>query len=173
MDCKKLIYLFLRYAALILIGIFGIDYIYQIFTPLTAYPVFWILKLFYPVALVGNILSLNSLSIILVPACIAGAAYYLLLILNLSTPMLPKERIKSLLFTFIFFWILNIIRIVMFAFLFVAGFSYFDLAHKVVWYLGSTFLVSAIWFFNVYLFKIKAIPAYTDIMQIYKHKALN
>ena len=167
MNSKELFYLFARYFVLIAIGLFGTSIIYSVFTPLTIYPVFWVLNLFYSVSLENSTLFINNLSINIIPACIAGAAYYLLLILNLSTPLELRTRAKSLAFIISSFLILNIIRIVIFAALFIQGFSYFDFAHKLTWYFGSTILVAVIWFMNVFILKIKSIPACTDLKNLF------
>jgi hypothetical protein len=47
------------------------------------------------------------------------------------------------------------------------GFQYFDVTHMTVWYFGSTVLVVALWFVNVWIFKIKEIPIYTDAKTIF------
>jgi exosortase/archaeosortase family protein len=148
----------------------GISWIYLIFTPLTIYPLFAILSLFYPqISLQGATLVLNDITAIsLVPACIAGAAYYLLLVINFATPMAFKTRIKSISFLILSFLFLNIIRLVIFIALFINGYQYFDIAHKLTWYFGSTLLVVLLWFVNVCFFKIKAIPAYSDIISLLK-----
>lgn len=160
-------WLFFRYLLLIIVGIPGPYLFYLIFTPLTIYPIYAIIRLLYSSASIGaDVLVINNHSISIVPACIAGAAYYLVLILNLATPMKFKARIKSLIFMFLSFLFLNILRIVVFTALFTSGFVLFDIAHKTVWYLGSTLLVVLIWFSAVYAFKIKAIPAYTDFKML-------
>ncbi len=171
MKCEEVINITGRYILLIVLAIGNLSAFYIVFTPLTAYPVFSILKLFYPASLLINTstLSISGLYIELIPACIAGAAYYLLLILNLATSLPFKTRIKSLAFLVISFLILNIIRILVFSWLFISGNEYFfDIAHRFVWYIGSTILVLALWFLNVWLFKIKSIPVYTDIRAIIK-----
>jgi len=168
MKSKGIIALFFRYILLILIAI-PHNLIYAILTPITIFPVLGILSLFYPgIALQGTSMLINNNVIGIISACIAGSAYYLLLILNLSTPMPIKIRIKSLAFMLVSLLVLNILRLVIFIALFVSGFSYFDITHKLSWYFGSTLLVLLIWFANVYLFKIKGIPAYTDIMSFVK-----
>ena len=63
---------------------------------------------------------------------------------------------------------LNIVRIVIFSILALNNFSYFDLAHAFLWYAGSTVLVAAIWFANIYIFKIDKIPVYSDFKRIIK-----
>ena len=101
-----------RYLILILIAIPNLWLFYLVFTPLTAYPVFALLNIFYDASLVaGKIIIINrSIPIELIKACIAGAAYYLLLILNLSTPKIKiRSRIKILLLAFGSFLVLNVL----------------------------------------------------------------
>ncbi len=168
MNNEEMGFLGLRYLLLIILGLTGIFYI--VFTPLTVYPVFLVLKAFYhQAALVFvdyPIIVIGDNGIKLIEACIAGSAYFLLAILNLATPMQIKKRLQSLLFLFGSFLVLNIIRIIIFSTLSVTGFTYFDIAHLLTWYVGSTIIVVAIWFANVKIFSLEAIPAYTDIMSI-------
>jgi exosortase/archaeosortase len=167
MNNKELSGLIFRYLIVVLIGLFGISLLYAIFTPLVVYPSFWILRLFFTgITLQQSTFVLGSSSINIIPACIAGAAYYLLLILNLSSPMPKKTRANSLIFLLSALSALNILRLVVFSSLFFSGFSYFDIAHKAVWYFGSTILVVGLWFVNVRLFNIKSIPAYTDLTNL-------
>ncbi|MBS3071650.1 pacearchaeosortase [Candidatus Pacearchaeota archaeon] len=166
---KMYVNLIIRYSILLIIALPNLFIFYFIFTPLTVKPVLFLLSLFYTIdSAVGNIISFNGNSIYLIDACIAGAAYYLLFILNLSTPMKLNKRTYSLLFISAAFLLLNIIRIFVFSVLFTNGFSYFDFAHKVTWYLGSTIFIVLIWFINVKIFKIKGIPVYTDLSYLYK-----
>lgn len=160
---KEALNIVFRYIVLLIIGLIGIKLLYLIFAPLTIYPVFFVLKLFYSQTILeGAKLTIGNKILNIIPACIAASAYYLLFILNLSTPMSAKTRAKSIVLAIFSFLFLNILRIIIFSALFIAGYSYFDLAHKLFWYFGSTLLVAAIWFANVYLFKIKSIPIYTD-----------
>ena len=168
MRYKETFLLILRYFTLLLFAAY-ISIFYKIFTPATIYPVFWILNSLYGAKLLeGHTIFFNGYYAEIIPACVAGAAYFLLLILNLSTPMHFKKRIKSLIFLNLTFLILNIIRIVVFALLLPYGYKYFDLAHTLVWYFGSTILIILVWFGNVGLFKINTIPVYTDFRDIYK-----
>jgi|TARA_Y100000034_G_C6885223_1_gene406347 exosortase/archaeosortase family protein len=194
MKNKLIKNILIRYLALLVLGVSNLLLFYLIFTPLTFYPVLWALQSLYDAVLSTGSITLtcstinsipflsNLLSSIacldttilfkgyyasIIPACIAGSAYYLLLILNLSTPMPRKTRIKSILFLISTFLILNILRIIFFANLFVTkGYAYFDLAHTATWYFGSTVLVISIWFSNVLIFKINKIPIYTDLRNI-------
>ena len=104
----------LRYFLLILAALFNLWIFYAIFTPLTVYPVYFLIKLFFNTSLLGNTLFINnSIPIVLIEACIAGSAYYLLFIFNMSIPNIkPKKRVSMILFSFLSLLVLNILRIV-------------------------------------------------------------
>ena len=164
--------IFARYIILILLGIPNLWLFYLIFTPLTAYPVFWLLSLSYDTSLLGTsiILISRSIPIELISACIAGSAYYLLTILNLATPGIKiKKRLALLLGSFGVFLVVNILRIYILSRMAVAGSSFFDITHLLFWYSISTVLVVAIWFAGIKVFKVKDIPFYSDIKFLYKN----
>ncbi len=162
-DGQKIHLLFLRYLFLLLLAFPNLQLLYAIFTPLTIYPVYFFLKLFFSVSLSNNIIILNGFTIQLVKACIAGSAYYLLLILNLTTPMPLKKRLPAIFFSLSCFLLINIARIFLFSILFLQSFSIFSLTHLVFWYFLSSAIVFAIWFAEIKLFKIYEIPVYSDI----------
>ena len=144
---------------------------YFIFTPLTVYPVYFILNLFLEVSLLGNTLILNNCTfpIEIINACVAGAAYYLLFILNISIPRIKTDkRIKMILFAFISLLIINVLRIVSLSLIFISKPEIFDISHKITWYFGSTLFVVVIWFIEVKKFRIKEIPFYSDVKILYK-----
>ena len=160
-----------RYFILVLIALPGLVIFYSIFTPLTVYPVYFLLGLFFDVVLLSKIhLLVNNIPIELIPACIAGSAYYLLLVLNLSTPKIKlKKRVYAILFSFAAFLILNILRIFFLSIVAVSGSEpLFDITHKLFWYLISTIIVVGIWFAEVKIYKIKKIPFYSDMKFLYK-----
>jgi len=164
---NKIQSIFLRYLILILIAIPNLYIFYFIFTPLTIYPLYFLLNLFFDASLSQNIIQFGNSSIELILACIAGAAYYLLLILNLSTPEIRfQKRIKLILSSFLIFLALNILRIFFLSLLLFSNSVYFDITHKFFWYAISTIFVVGIWFFQVKLYKIKQIPFYADIKYI-------
>lgn len=168
MNKKEVIGLLARYLALIVLALGNLILFYKVFTPLTIYPAYWALSLLYDIKiLAGNILFFEGYYAEIIPACIAGAAYYFLLILNLSTPMNPLKRAKSIIFSIFAFWALNITRITIFAAMFFAGFRYLDFTHAFFWYFGSTLIVVLIWFLTIWLFKITCIPIYTDFKNIF------
>lgn len=172
---KNLLKIFIRYFIIVLIAIPNLFVFYFIFTPATIYPVFGLFKIFFKeVLLLGNTFQISGEFFIeIISACIAGSAYYLLFILNLSIPKIKiKKRLKMLLFSFAFLLVLNIIRIVVLSLIFVYSpetSNLFDISHKLFWYFGTTIFVILIWFVEVKTFKIKDIPVYSDIKYLYKH----
>ena len=157
-----------RYLILIAIAIPNLYLFYFIFTPLTVYPTYLLLKLFFNSSLSGNTLFVNGILIEIISACVSGSAYYLLLILNLSTPNIKiKKRVAIFLFSSFIFLLLNILRIFFLSILLINGSSLFDVTHQIFWYGLSTIFVVLIWFANVKLFKIKNIPFYSDIKKIF------
>jgi len=170
---RKFFGVLLRYSILILVALPNLFLFYLIFTPLTAYPVYWLLSIFHDVSLLNNdvILIINqNISIELIEACIAGSAYYLLLILNLSTPGIKlNRRIKIIALSFLVFLIVNILRIFILSLIAVSGSSLFNITHWIFWYALSTIFVVAIWFAEVRIFRIKEIPFYSDIKFLYKN----
>ena len=166
---KKYADMFTRYLILILVGLSNLAIFYLIFTPLTIYPVYQILKIFFDVSLIQNFIFSETFSIQIIEACVAGSAYYFLLILNLSTPNIKiKKRINLLLTSFLILLLINILRIVFITFLLASNSAFFEITHKIFWYLGSTIFVVAIWFVQVNLYNIKHIPLYSDIKNIIK-----
>jgi len=163
--------IFLRYLIIILIAFPNLFIFYFIFTPLTVYFVYLLLNIFFDASVSGNIIDIPNYSIEIIKACVAGSAYYLLLILNLSTPKIKlKKRLKILGFSFGFLLIVNILRIFLLS-LFLGSY-WFDITHKLFWYSLSTIFVIGIWFTSVKLFKIKEIPVYSDMKFLFKHSFL-
>lgn len=159
-----------RYSITILAALFNLWIFYAIFTPLTIYPSYLLLKLFFNTALMGNILIINNLvAIELIKACIAGSAYYLLFIFNMSIPNIKlKKRISMIVFSFLSLLVLNILRIVSLVIVYMQKNSAFDVIHEVIWYAFGTLFVLGIWFTEVRIYKIKEIPIYSDIISLIK-----
>ncbi len=161
----KLLDFFTRYLILIIVAIPSLWIFYYLFTPITIYPVYFLLNLFFDATLYGNTITLGGTAIIeIIKACIVGSAYYLLLILNLATPKIKlRKRIIMIVSSFAILLLINILRLFLLSILFVSKSISFDLIHKLFWYIGSIIIVVAIWFIEVKIFRIKAIPFYTDI----------
>ena len=171
-DLLKLQKMIFRYLFLLILGIAGFFYFYKILTPLTVYPSYFLIKLFYDVSLQEAIISIGNYQIEIISACIAVGAYYLLLILNLTTPMNLKQRIYSLVYSIVLLLILNILRIFILSILFINNYIYFDIIHKTFWHLLSTTFVILIWFSTVKIFNIKQIPVYSDFRFLKKQTNL-
>lgn len=170
-ETRGLFNVLLRYFILLVVAIPNLYLFYLIFTPLTLHPVRLLLEIFYDTILVNNIIIINStLPIELIPACIAGAAYYLLLILNLSTPKIKwKPRLKMILISFTSLLVLNIFRIFLLSIIAFSGSPLFDITHKIFWYALSTVFVVGIWLLLVKKFKVKEIPLYSDLKFLYNN----
>jgi len=159
----------LRYLFLLIISwlFFFSDIAYKVLLLLTIYPLNFILNLFYTSNIVGNFIYLNNSKeafiLEIIPACVAVSAFFLLLALNILTSISLRKRIYSIIFSLLALLIINTLRIFILSILIVNHNSYYDIVHKTLWYVLSIAIVIGIWFLTVRIFKIKSIPAYTDI----------
>ncbi|MFA6089791.1 MAG: pacearchaeosortase, partial [Candidatus Woesearchaeota archaeon] len=136
-ETKNILNLVLRYVILVLVAVPNLYLFYKLFTPITIQAVYYSLKIFFDVSISGNAISFNPscLSIEIIEACIAGSAYYLLLLFNLSTPNIEfKKRIWLILAAFSSFFVLNIVRIFVLSVLLLNRSSFFDFSHRLSWY---------------------------------------
>lgn len=175
-DSKSILGIFLRYLILVVVAFPSLWIFYFIFTPLTVYPVYFLLNLFFDASLISKtvILIASGVPIEIIGACVAGSAYYFLLILNLTTGKIrTKTRIYMILFSFLVFLIVNILRIFFLSLLAISDSLFFDITHILFWYLLSIVFVVGIWFTQVKIFKIKEIPIYSDIKFLYKKSKMN
>lgn len=165
----------LRYFISVVTVILAVSFpvFYLVFKPLTVFPVFFILKLFYEASLNGiTSLIIANQEIIFIDACIAGSAYLLLLLLNVLTRGIGfGKRVLLFLLDSAILLVLNILRLVLLIVLLVNGLTVFDFTHKLFWYVLSTVFVVAIWFLSVKIFKIKAIPFISDVNFLLQQKA--
>lgn len=169
-NSKEIIFsMFMRYFLILISSLGNLTLFYFIFTPLTTYTSYFILNLIYGATLSGPLIALKTLpySVLIIDACVAGSAYFLLVILNLSIPTKSfLKTLKMLGFAFGVFFIINIIRIVSLTLIYINVPRIFKLLHQLTWYIGSVVLIIGIWYLEIKLFKIKDIPAYTDIKTI-------
>lgn len=141
---------------------------YFIFRPLTVWPTFWLLDIFYEPMLnnLSNI-TMGGFSIEIIDACVAGSAYLFLFVLNILTAGLSlKKRFFVFVFDATFLLIMNILRLIILILLLVNESIAFDFTHKIFWYGISTACVVLIWILTVVVFKIKAIPFVSDVRTI-------
>ncbi len=170
---KKFLNLSVRYVLLILFSLGSLWIFYFIFTPFTVYPLYFLFNYFFGAMLNETTIYVRGIPVELIEACIAGSAYYFLLIFNLSTPGIKiPRRLKMIFFAFFIFLIVNILRIFSLTILYMSGSSFFDITHKMFWYLGSVLLVILIWFYQVKIYRIKEIPFYSDLRFLYKNSIL-
>ena len=166
-DHRKLLEIFTRYIIVLIAGLKSLFIFYKILTPITIGTLALILGIFTEALVTENIIILNWMIIEIIPACVAGSAFYLLFILVFSTGGIkPKERLKMLALSFAALFTLNILRI-MFLIL-IADEAYFSIVHWTFWYLVSTAFVVGIWIGIVKFYKIKEIPVYSDFLNIIK-----
>jgi len=161
-ETKFLTGMFARYFALLLIGTNSLYTIYAILTPLTIFTTVKILSIFTTPILTNNFINMPGATIEIIPACVAGAAFYLLLILILSTPNIkPVTRIKTIITAIAILFTLNILRILTLIPLIKS--AHFQTIHWIIWHFASTIFVVAIWLTVTKIYKIKSIPIYSDI----------
>lgn len=158
---KEILTLFIRYIALLIIAL-NLSTLYKILTYLTIKTLNIILSFFTNPIIEGNIIHLNTISIEIVKACVAGSAFYLLLLLILSTAQIKlRTRIITLTTTLTTLFILNIIRILIL--ISIINTNYFEITHWIFWHLISIIFVIGIWLTTIKIYKIKEIPVYSDI----------
>jgi len=168
LNNKYIVNLCVRYFFLIIV-VLSLPLFYRILTPLTVKSVSFLLNLVYQgVYSNKNFIYLGKTLIELIPACVAGSAYILLLILNLTVEMSLKKRFFSIIISFLLLFSLNVTRIFLLAILYHNQNPYFDFTHKLFWYFLSTIFVIGIWFLTVKVFSIKEIPAYSDVKLLIK-----
>ncbi|MCX8194285.1 MAG: pacearchaeosortase [Candidatus Pacearchaeota archaeon] len=166
--------IFLRYSVGVIVAVLAVTFsiFYVVFRPLTVWLVYSFLKIFYEVNLIGiSSIVVANYEIELIDACIAGSAYLLLFLLNIATRgMALKKRAFVFIFGSAALLLINVLRVIILITMLVNNSIAFDLTHKLFWYVMSTFFVVVVWFFSVWLFKLKAIPFYSDIKFILERK---
>jgi exosortase/archaeosortase family protein len=161
-QSKKIIGLFSRYFFILLFGVGNLFLIYKIFTPATIFLLNKTLFLFPDAYSSKNIFFFQNFNIELIPACIAGSAFFLLIFLIFSTAEIkPKKRFCVAITSVAILLLVNYIRIVFL--IFIADNNYFEIIHFVLWNILSVAFVVAIWFFCAKIYKIKSVPIYSDI----------
>ncbi|MCR4284479.1 MAG: pacearchaeosortase [archaeon] len=166
-QSKKIISVFARYVFILLMGLGNLYIFYKLLTPLTVNTVAFVLSFFKDVTVSGTFIVINRLTIVVVPACVAGAAFYLMFILVFSTAKIdPKKRVLMLVISFVVFFLLNVGRILILIVL--IDKPYFNEVHWIFWNLISTLFVVGIWVGMVYLYKIKSIPVYSDLKYVWE-----
>ena len=141
---------------------------YWIFSPWTLHSTYWILNLVYDVVLEGNLITFDSVTFALIPACTAATAYLLLTMLILVTRGIKLlTRIKIWIYGCLLILVFNTLRIFLLIWIYVTfGQNYFDALHLVFWHVISTVVVVLIWIGLTKKYKVKGIPIYSDFKYI-------
>lgn len=167
-NSNQVLKIFLRYFLILISSINGLFVFYFLFTPLTTILSFTLFSIFFNTVITGTLIEFDGILIEIVPACVAGSAYFLLFALNLSVPEIKiKKRIAMVLASFSAFLLFNVLRIFILGILINYNLDFFDVVHKLFWIFISTIFIIIIWFSEVKLFKIKSIPFYSDLRFIY------
>ena len=159
--------LLIRYVIILILGLGNLAILYKILKPLTIQTLALLFSIFTKTSVSANLIITKTVIIEIIPACVAASAYYLLVILILATPNIEFiKRIKILIISFVLLFILNIIRIIILAL--ASSSTYFEITHILFWYFISIIFVVVIWLALVKKFKIKSVPAYSDIKFLHK-----
>ncbi|MBT6690130.1 pacearchaeosortase [archaeon] len=160
-QAKKILSLFMRYIAIIAIGLGNLYILYKVLTPLTIHATNSILSLFTRTSLAGNIIHIRNAIIEIAPPCVAASAFFLLIALILSTSNIkPKTRAYAILAATATLFTLNITRILLL--IPFIGQPYFETLHWIFWHLISIVLVLVTYLTIIKTYKIKSIPVYSD-----------
>jgi|GEM_PF-257907 len=161
-QSSKILDLFARYFTILLVGIGNLYLFYKLLTPITVRAVATILDIFSNPLVMNNTILFKRVIIEIIPAGVAGSAFYLLFLLVVSTAEIDiKKRFLILVTSISILFFLNTLRLVLLVPLITT--PYFDTIHWVFWHLISTVFVVAVWISMVYIYKIKTTPVYSDI----------
>lgn len=167
MKNSKILSIILRYLIVCLLGLFNLKLFYYLFGPLTVFGTGFVLGLFSNVLVFGRTIIFNSNVFEIVNACVIGSAYYLLFILFMSFQDIRFfKRIFIILLSFFLLYVVNVLRILFLIFIFEK--SYFVFAHWIFWNFVSTVFVLGIFFFIVFIFKLKEIPFQKDFLYFFR-----
>ena len=120
--------------------------------------------------MINNSIFISGIVINIIPACIAGIAYALLLFLIIFTKGISlKKSVRMFLFGSLLILLMNILRIDLLIFVLLEfGSDLFDKIHLVFWNFISGLYVAFVWIFLVKKFKVKSIPVVSDVKELYK-----
>ncbi len=139
-----------------------------IFAPLTMFWSFYLFNIFVPGSVLEGVKLItptNTFSFI--PACTAASAYLLLSLLILLTKDISWEnRLKMFISGSLAILFFNLIRIEILLFFFYKLTNIYPLIHLFFWKFMSTLYVVFVWIILSKVYKVKSIPAYSDIKHL-------
>lgn len=155
-----------RYTIIILVSIGNLKLFYRLLTPVTIKVLAMVLRPFYDIIIVGNLIYGRGITIEIASSCIMAPAFFLMFLLVFSTPDIkPKKRIRVLVVSFVILFIYNIGRIVFLVSIIHS--PHFDTIHWILQNLVSMVVVAIIWIGMASLLKIKTVPVCSDLKNIY------
>jgi len=163
---KNLINLFSRYLVILLLGLGNLYIFYKVLTIPTVHVLNLLISLSKETLVMGNIIYVkdtffNTTAIEIIPACVAGSAFYLLLALIFTTSKIkPSKRASIIISSVITLFVLNILR--MLILVGIKDITSFETVHWIFWNLVSVVLVVGIWIYMVKRHRIKSVPVYSD-----------
>ncbi len=163
MGMRSLWVLGIRWITALILAIFY-PVFYLVFSPLTLWVSYGILRLFTDVTLAGTTLLAGGKTLVFVPACAAASAYLLLALLILLTRGISfRLGVKLFLLGGSLIFVANIVRIqVLFYLLFNVGKNYFETLHLLIWKVLSSAYVAGVWIYLTWKFKIQGTPIVSD-----------
>jgi hypothetical protein len=165
-QIKSIFEIFSRYLLIIVLGLGNLYLFYKFLTPLTISVLDSILSLSGDSLVIGNSIHFKRVIFEIIPACIAGSAFYLMFILVFSTRgIIFRKRLAVLLSSFVLLFSFNMARLVFLVSIVRA--SYFQVVHWLLWNFVSVIFVVGIWILMVYLFRLKSIPIYSDLKYLF------
>ncbi|HLC72397.1 MAG TPA: pacearchaeosortase [Candidatus Nanoarchaeia archaeon] len=162
-------FLGIRWLSALLLTVFY-PVFYLVFSPLTLWISYGLLRLFTPATLQGTTILAGDITLVFVPACTAASAYLLLALLILLTKGISwRQGIFLFLLGSGLILIANIIRIqVLFYLLFNVGKNYFDTLHLLIWKALSSVYVAGVWIYLTWKFNIRETPVVSDFQALLK-----
>jgi exosortase/archaeosortase family protein len=165
-EIKSIVEIFSRYLLIIVLGLGNLYLFYKFLTPITISILDSILSLSGESLVIGNSIHFKRVIFEIIPACIAGSAFYLMFILVFSTREIEfRKRLTVLLSSFVLLFFFNMSRLVFLVSIVRA--SYFEAVHWFLWNFVSVIFVVGIWVLMVYLFRLKTIPIYSDLKYLF------
>jgi exosortase/archaeosortase family protein len=155
---------------LVILPLIEFDVFYHVFSWLTVMGSFLLISLFHGGSVHGMMISVGGHLVELIPACIASAAYVLLVLLVLLTKGISlKKGVWMFVVGSLLILMGNIIRIEVLVMLLLGdGVNYFETLHILMWKIVSSVYVVGVWIFLSWKFKVKTIPVWSDVEMLLK-----
>ncbi|MDD4877767.1 MAG: pacearchaeosortase [Candidatus Nanoarchaeia archaeon] len=142
----------------------GHNLIYGIIAVFTLHFSYFFFSIFVPSALIGNKIATLTTTFEFIPACVAVSAYILLALLVFLTKGISwNERLQMIVYGWLAILAFNLLRIEILLLTFFSLETAYDTLHLFVWKFMSTVFVVLLWLGLARLYKVKAIPVFSDI----------